>query len=108
MLAASCSNSVDLPMPGSPLTSTTEPGTMPPPSTRLSSLPSTGTRSRPSEEIGVSGWGAPLPSMGTKPRAALRPAGASTTCFSISVFHSPQSGHLPIHLAWALPQFWQT
>jgi len=27
---------------------------------------------------------------------------------STSVFHSPQSGHLPIHLAWALPQFWQT
>jgi hypothetical protein len=42
MLAASCSSSVDLPMPGSPLTSTTEPGTMPPPSTRDSSPLATG------------------------------------------------------------------
>ena len=32
-----CSSRVDLPMPGSPLSKTTEPGTMPPPSTRLSS-----------------------------------------------------------------------
>ena len=41
-------------------------------------------------------------------RVGMRLAGGSTICFSISVFHSPQSGHLPIHLAWALPQFWQT
>ena len=32
-----CSSRVDLPMPGSPLSRMTEPGTMPPPSTRLSS-----------------------------------------------------------------------
>ena len=32
-----CSSRVDLPMPGSPLSKTTDPGTMPPPSTRLSS-----------------------------------------------------------------------
>ena len=27
---------------------------------------------------------------------------------STSEFHSPQSGHLPIHFGWALPQFEQT
>ena len=32
-----CRSSVDLPIPGSPPTSTSEPGTMPPPSTRSSS-----------------------------------------------------------------------
>ena len=37
MLAAACNSSVDLPMPGSPPSSTIEPGTMPPPSTRSSS-----------------------------------------------------------------------
>src|SRR5262249_43790611 len=36
-LAAASSRSVDLPMPGSPPTSTAEPGTRPPPSTRSSS-----------------------------------------------------------------------
>ena len=36
-VAASCSSSVDLPMPGSPPISSAEPGTMPPPVTRSSS-----------------------------------------------------------------------
>ena len=36
---------VDLPTPGSPLMRTTEPGTMPPPNTRLISLIGTGIRS---------------------------------------------------------------
>ena len=35
--AAACSSSVDLPMPGSPPSSTSDPGTMPPPSTRSNS-----------------------------------------------------------------------
>ena len=43
--AQSWISSVHLPMPGSPLISTTEPGTMPPPSTRLSSPMDTGMRS---------------------------------------------------------------
>ena len=38
MLRAICSDNVDLPMPGSPPIRVTEPGTMPPPRTRLNSL----------------------------------------------------------------------
>jgi hypothetical protein len=30
-----------------------------------------------------------------------------TTSFSTIVFHSPQAGHLPIHLEYSLPQFEQ-
>ena len=37
MFAAACSSSVDLPMPGSPPSSTSDPGTTPPPSTRSNS-----------------------------------------------------------------------
>ena len=43
--AAACSSSVDLPMPGSPPSSTSEPGTMPPPSTRSNSPMPLGMRS---------------------------------------------------------------
>ena len=42
--APACSSSVDLPMPGSPPTSTTEAGTSPPPSTRSNSAIVVGTR----------------------------------------------------------------
>ena len=42
--AASCSSSVDLPMPGSPPISSAEPGTMPPPVTRSSSARPVGMR----------------------------------------------------------------
>ena len=37
MAAAACSSNVDLPIPGSPPMSTSEPGTMPPPRTRSNS-----------------------------------------------------------------------
>ena len=44
--AATCSRSVDLPMPGSPPTSTIEPGTRPPPSTKSNSSRPVGQRRR--------------------------------------------------------------
>ena len=40
--------------------------------------------------------------------AADRPGAGSCTMVSTSVFHSPQSGHLPCHLGCALPHTWQT
>ena len=45
-----------------------------------------------------------------KTLAALptRPGAGSWITVSTSVFHSPQSGHLPCHLAWLLPQTEQT
>ena len=53
-----------------------------------------------------SGCGAPPASSGMTVRALAE--GGAMIWRSTSVFQSPQSGHLPIHLGWALPQFSQT
>src|SRR5690242_1562104 len=102
--SACCRNKVDLPMPGSPATSIREPGTMPPPSTRLSSASWVSSRTC-----------APL---STSPRlTVLGCPGNSSFHFSeafpvvvtssAKVFHCPHEGHLPVHLALSYPQFWQ-
>ena len=100
-------SSVLLPMPGSPLISTTEPGTMPPPSTRLNSpmrhgdaLVAVGGDVGQGMRAAAAG--------GDEPRRRARPGAGSWTTVSTSVFHSPQSGHLPCHFGCALPQTWQT
>ena len=54
---ATCSMSVDLPMPGSPASSATEPGTSPPPSTRLSSANGSTMRGSSSSETPESSTG---------------------------------------------------
>src|SRR5947209_1045201 len=99
-----CVNSVDLPIPGSPPTSSTEPRTNPPPVTRSSSVIPEGRR-------GAS-WLLPvrLSSANSRPFRLLRietgmlPVVSSST----SVFHSPQDSHLPCQRLYADPQFWQT
>ena len=87
--------SVDLPMPGEPPSSTSEPGTRPPPRTRSSSpidVLSRGARSARTSRNGT-GRGA---------GALLRAARPAETRSSVSVFHSPQDGHCPCHLGvWA-------
>src|SRR3954463_1886435 len=97
-------SSVDLPMPGSPPTSSTEPRTKPPPVTRSSSV-------IPDERRGSSGvLGARGPSARVRPLGFERidtgtlPVASS----SASVFHSPQDSHLPCQRLYAAPQFWQT
>ena len=101
--AAACSNRVDLPMPGSPPTSTAEEGTRPPPSTRSSSA----------MPVTARGGGSVLPARPTKltgrPVAAL-PAGPgrATGVSSSMVFHSPQVSQRPAHLGNTAPQDWQT
>lgn len=94
--AATSSSSVDLPTPGSPATSTTAPGTRPPPSTRSSSgtpvgravacLPSTCAMGR-AELV-------------TRPGAVVRTAGAP---YSSTVPQAWHSGQRPSHFAVCQP-----
>ena len=95
--------SVDLPMPGEPPSRTSEPGTSPPPSTRSSSpIPvfSRGIRGAWTSDsvTGLTARPAGAPVRAEGPRD---PPGTATS--SLSVFHSPQPGHCPIHFAeeWA-------
>src|SRR5437762_3411049 len=96
--AAHCISRVDLPIPGSPPTSVTEPGTMPPPSTKSNSARPVFQRAtadccRSVRRIG--GW-----PVGT-PRTAEplnRPTASST-----KEFHAPQLSHFPPHLGWSAP-----
>src|SRR6185312_1008835 len=99
-----CVSSVDLPMPGSPPTSSTEPRTKPPPVTRSSSA-------IPEDRRGAS-WLLParLSSANVRPlRLARTDTGTlPLASSSASVFHSPQASHLPCQRLYAAPQFWQT
>lgn len=103
MLVA-CVSSVDLPMPGSPPTSSTEPRTKPPPVTRSSSA-------IPEERRGAS-WVLPESdsSANVRPLRLLRIETGTEpeVSSSASVFHSPQASHLPCQRLYAAPQFWQT
>src|SRR6267378_219158 len=97
-LAAHCISSVDLPIPGSPPTSTTEPGTIPPPSTKSNSARPVFQRAsadcfRSVRRIG--GWpvGTPLTA-----EALNRPSASSTR-----LFHAPQLSQRPPHLGWSAP-----
>src|SRR5215831_5683007 len=102
-MLVTCVSKVDLPMPGSPPTSSTEPRTKPPPVTRSSSA-------IPDDSRGAS-WLLPdrLSSANVRPLRLERidtgtlPAVSS----SASVFHSPQASHLPCQRLYAAPQFWQ-
>src|SRR5262245_2983202 len=93
--AAACSNNVDLPMPGSPPTSTSEPGTMPPPRTKSnSSRPvcqrATSIRARSESRMG--GW-----TDGTIRRFAF------VTGSSASVFQAPHASQRPAHFGCSAP-----
>src|SRR5712675_1925838 len=101
-----CVSNVDLPMPGSPPTSSTEPRTKPPPVTRSSSA-------MPEARRGAS-WLLPVRVSSANSRPLRRerietgievePVVSSST----SVFHSPQDSHFPCQRLYAAPQFWQT
>src|SRR5690349_15141492 len=102
--AADCSSSVDLPMPGSPPTSSAEPLTKPPPVTLSSSAMPVTTRAA----LSVS------PDRGT--RLVGRPPdfadfGPAPTPLSVisstMVFHSPHASHRPCQRVVTAPQDWQ-
>src|SRR6185437_464379 len=95
-------------MPGSPPTSTAEPGTTPPPSTRSNSSIPVGRRGVSLSSICSSVNGsAPCVRSAVCPAATRDSARASGVgalyCSRLS--QVPQSGHLPIHLGWTLPQW---
>ena len=100
----SCSNSVDLPMPGSPPTSTIDPLTMPPPSTRSNSAICVVCRSSLTVEISLIVFGVSSEAAFLVFCDCLE---VLSTISSTKVFHSPHAGHCPAHLADSCPQFWQ-
>src|SRR5256714_5172533 len=94
---------VDLPTPGSPPIRTTLPGTMPPPSTRLSSAQASGVRAEAS--VGIS--------LSRTTRAAARGLDfdslvAFRTWNSCSVFQARQCGHWPAQRRLSPPHEEQT
>src|SRR5438105_8631963 len=96
--AAACMSSVDLPIPGSPPTRTTEPGTIPPPRTKSNSARpvfqrATASLFRSVRRIGGLAVGKPLTA-----EPLNRPTASST-----SAFHAPQASHLPPHFGWSAP-----
>src|SRR5712675_1967817 len=106
IMLVACVSSVDLPMPGSPPTKSTEPRTNPPPVTRSSST-------MPEDSRGAS-WLLPVSdsSLNVRPlrleRIETGIEVAPVVSSSASVFHSPQDSHLPCQRLYAAPQFWQT
>ena len=94
---ATASSSVDLPTPGSPATSTTWPGTRPPPMTRSNSPAPVEVRVRRSPAMsptGVAGF----------TRAACAVALAGAAACSTTVPNSWHLGHRPTHLNDVAPQ----
>src|SRR6185312_8405403 len=104
--------SVDLPIPGEPPSSVSEPGTRPPPSTRSSSPMPVGRRVTGAAPTSRSRRGATRSARLRAPPAARRreapPPEASGSTSSTSVFHAPQVGHWPCHFASCAPQSEQT
>ena len=92
--------SVDLPIPGSPPTSTKEPLTIPPPSTLSNSFISVVNRSSSllSIEFILTGLDEDLSIIKTSFLVLF------WSISSTNVFHFVHSGHLPSHLAVSYPQ----
>src|SRR6201994_2659382 len=105
-MEVACVSKVDLPMPGSPPTSSTEPRTKPPPVTRSSSvIPEERRGGAALLPLRLSSWKCrPLRLERSDTGAEVTPVVSS----SASVFHSPQESHLPCQRLNAAPQFWQT
>ena len=97
---AICNRSVDLPMPGSPPTKTTEPGMMPPPKTRSNSEMPICSRSWSWSSTCVMGcnW-----ERGDTVKCSRRLSGAWGRS-STQVFHSPQATQRPNQRAALWPQ----
>src|SRR5262245_36699905 len=92
-------------MPGSPATSTAEPGTRPPPRTRSSSAMPVGRRGASlAAAARVSSVARrPLP-----PLIAISPGDPDGARSSMMEFHSPHEAHLPDQRLVTAPQAWQT
>ena len=104
------SKSVLFPMPGSPPRRIRLPGTMPPPSTRLSSASCVSSRGSSEASICESGTGCGVsrcnPACCTT--AAPREGEDGATVNSFIVFQLPHEGHLPTHFGVSYPHTSQT
>ena len=97
-------SSVDLPMPGAPPTSTSDPATPPPPSTRSSSpIPVENRISFPTV-TSRSFFGV----LRATPRTAFWRAGAFLSSNSTIEFQAPHAGHCPCQRGVSLPHSRQT
>ena len=110
--AAACMISVDLPMPGSPEISVSEPGTSPPPSTLLNSAIPVSIRSLcGAASTDFSGMALarfpPAAPLAAPPRRRLSSTASSVTFCSNIEFQAPQM-HCPIHLGLSNPHSLQT
>src|SRR5882757_3319542 len=92
-------SSVDLPMPGSPPTSVTDPGTIPPPSTKSNSARP--VRQRPNASVFNSDKRMGGLEVG-RPALAAEPLNRPTAS-SINEFQAPQASHFPPHFGWSAP-----
>src|SRR6188472_3188786 len=97
--------SVDLPIPGEPPRSTTEPGTSPPPSTRSSSPMPVVRRGDGRALTSRRATGRAAAPRRAPATPALGPAGTRS---STSVFHSEQDGQRPCHRGVVAPHAEQT
>ena len=110
----SCNSMVDLPTPGSPLSSTTPPSTIPPPSTRSSSEMPVRMRLFSSVVlISERRLAVRLVTPSGRAAAACLAAavpglGASATTSSFMVFQLPQLGQRPIQRGLVSPQLEHT
>src|SRR6266566_4457051 len=96
--AAHCMRSVDLPMPGSPPTRTTDPGTIPPPRTKSNSARPVCQRATASLFRSVRRIGGLAVGRLLTAEPLNRPTGSS-----INEFQAPHESHLPPHLGWSAP-----
>ena len=94
---------VDLPIPGSPPISTTDPATRPPPSTRSSSDEPLGCRGISSVVTSASVLTDACCPVQLLLREGLPPVGVVSTTVSTMLFHAWHSGHWPAHLEKVAP-----
>src|SRR5690554_1923196 len=101
-----CSRMVDLPIPGSPPISTTEPVTRPPPNTLSSSDEPLGWRGVSSVETSakVLTWACSPAQLLLRAPPPLPPVGVVSITVSTRVFHAWHSLHCPAHLLKVAPQ----
>src|SRR5690606_21394356 len=97
--------SVDFPMPGSPPMRIKDPGTMPPPNVRLSSLSLVTMRDSRPCSISLSLFGCAMRCVDANvERRSFFPTSCFCMTSSRKVFHELHDGHFPSHLADSYPQ----
>ncbi len=106
--AATCSSSVDFPMPGSPPTSTMLPGTIPPPRTKSNSLIPVVQRRDSEPCTAPTRWvfatDPPSPRLAGPARRRAAPLETGAVIISsTSVFHSPHASQRPAHFGCSAP-----